>query len=399
MSARHRGVSGRAALPARRVLLPSRRAVLPSRRAVLATALGGASLLGIVSGCGTGSGTGSGAPSTRPRERSVGFGFESVVAEDVDYDVIAERLVDVEATAVGLAVGRVDWTAFPWDAHQGAASSRVASTGRDYVAEMIQALDERARTELDLTLTIDTLAPALLAEHPDQAGIGLDGERSDSFPSVSALESGLTGDLLVALADEVCARYRPQRVALTELMFDDATFGGDDLDSFRAATGRQDWPRRDDGGIDPTNPALGAWRAGALATLLARVQDVVHDHGVELEMDVRAPWRDPHGDRAQSGHDYELLLEHADRIAVWNYFALDGRTPADGAEIARSLTERFPGRVSLSTGLWAPDGTISGAALAESLELVHAAGAEAASVTPYSLMTDEHWEALTGVWS
>ena len=88
--------------------------------------------------------------------------------------------------------------------------------------------------------------------------------RSD-FASVTALTTGPVGERLVDFVAEVTSRYRPDAVALTELMFDNNTYGGDDRDSYLLASGGTDWPRLANGDIDVEHPSLGAWRSKSLA--------------------------------------------------------------------------------------------------------------------------------------
>lgn len=330
-----------------------------------------------------------------PAERSVSFGFEDVVGEGLRWDDYRAALSAADVNAVSVNVGRTDWTAFPWEAQPSAASSLVKESGRDFVAEAIAEVGDGR----SLTLIIDTLAPSRIEQDPQLAGVAPDGEASPLFPSVSALETGAAGDHIVDLARTISDRYTPDRIALTELMFDDHTFGSADLRSYREHSGSTDWPRLPDGGIDTADPTLGPWRSDALSTLLARVRQVTAPRGAALDMDVRAPWSDPDGDRSGSGHGYDVLLEHADRLVVWNYFAINDSSPEYGAEITRSLKERFPGRFVMSTGLWASNGVISPSAMRESLEAVADAGADSVSVTPASKLTDQHWQALERAWA
>jgi hypothetical protein len=360
------------------------------RRTVLLGLTAGAAVTVLPTSC---------APPAPPAERTVNLGLESVLVDEQERTAIGRRLAAVAPTGVNLAVGRVDWTAFPWEAHPGSAASAVAESGRDEVASAIASLREHLGEELPLTLTIDALAPRLLAEHPELAGRDLDGARHPEVASVAALEDGTVGDLLVDRAGEVARRYRPRRLALTELFVDTHTFGEEDLASYRRASGAEDWPRREDGEVDRTHESLGRWRSRALTALLARVREEIAPTGVALEMDVRSPREDPAADRPLSGHDYDLLLTAADRIAVWNYFGLDGQSPAHGARIAEELAARHPGRFSLCTGLWAEDGTLSPRALRRGLRELAAQGAGAVAVTPLSLLAPEHWDVLAEEWT
>lgn len=235
-----------------------------------------------------------------PSERAVSFGFENIVTDTPRWEHYAQQLRQVNATGLSLSVGRTDWTAFNWEARPQASADGVASSGRDYVAEAIHALRPELTGNSEITLTIDTLCPANIAADPSIAGVNPQGEASYDFPSVSSLESGIAGDLLVQLAGEICARYKPNRISLTELMFDDFTFGTPDLRSFSKHSGKKDWPRTSTGEIDTAHPSLGICRSAALANLLSRISTAAQAHGVLLDMDVRASWANPDGDRAAS---------------------------------------------------------------------------------------------------
>lgn len=337
-------------------------------------------------------------PRALPAERGIGLGFEDVIADEQRWQELGPQLSASGANAVSLAVGRVDWTAFAWEAHPEAAIDAVTDQGRDLVAETLTRVSSLMGAGTAVTLVIDALAPRLLAESPELAGVAEDGRRSEEFASVSALESGPVGERLVALAEHLALRYRPDRIGLTELMFDASTFGEDDLASYRGDSGAQDWPRRADGSIDTEHPSLGVWRSSVLTTLLSRVREAVAAHGVAVEVDVRAPQDDPDGDRPLSGHDYEMLLTAVDRLMVWNYFGLHGLPPAFGGQLAASLERRFPGRCAISTGLWSADGVLTPGALADGLDAVSRAGSPAVAVTPASLLEAGHWRTLHAAW-
>ena len=334
-------------------------------------------------------------PPPIPPERSVAFGFESVAVEEADWPSIRARLDRVDATAVTLSVGRADWLGFPYAAAPEWESSLVARTGRDVVGEARAALDG-----LGITLVVDALAPRAIERDPTLAGRTAGGEASADFLSVSALDGGYFGAHLEAVCVEVARRYRPERISLTELMFDDATFGPEDLVHFIEHTGRTGFPEDRDGGIDVHHPAVHRWRSESLARLLGRIAGKVAEFGVLVEVDVRANWEDPGGDRADSGHDYALLLESVDRVAVWNYFALADADPGYGAELVTSLRGRFGDRLVMSTGLWARGGeVVSAEAMSASLGAVAKAGARSVSVIPAALMREGHWQALAEIWS
>lgn len=330
-----------------------------------------------------------------PPERSVAFGFEDVAVEDATWPSHRARLDEANATAVTLAVGRADWLAFPFDSASVWESSVVSRTGRDFVREALTLLDGLA-----ITLVIDALAPRAIEQDPTIAGRTADGEPSTHFLSVSALDGGYFGAHVEAICREVARRYRPARISVTELMFDDATFGRADLAHFVAHSGRSEFPRTENGEIDVDHPAVHRWRSESLARVVGRIAEQAADFDVLVEMDVRVNWENPDGDRADSGHHYGLLLESVDRLAVWNYFALADADPGYGADLVASLRRRFGDRAVMSTGLWGRgDAVVSPEDMGVSLQVVASAGARAVSVIPASLMNEDHWETLAGIWT
>lgn len=328
-------------------------------------------------------------------ERTVGVGYETVVDEAASLPELNRRLDAVNANSVTISVGRLDWTAFPWAAHP----EIEAEPGPDHVAEAIRALGTGSNGERRrITLTVDLLIPGWISSDRGLAGINLDGSRSSDFASVTALAEGPVGDRLMEFVAAITQRYRPDAVALTELMFDNNTFGGDDRDSYMRATGASDWPRLANGDIDSGHTSLGAWRSEALASVVARAAAVAHENGSTLDMDVRAPWGDPSADRPESGHDYRLLAAAADRLVVWNYFGLNDVPPSYSDELAQAMVARSA-KFVMSIGMWGEDGAISAADLAEGLRSSVDGGATAVSVTPASMLDDAAWQVLKKAWA
>ena len=327
-------------------------------------------------------------------ERTVGVGYETVVDAPHTLPALARRLDEVNANSVTISVGRLDWTAFPWAAHP----ELEASPGRDHAAEAIKILGTGSNgKKRRITLTVDLLVPGWISKNPGVAGINFDGTRSRDFASVSALTSGPVGERLVEFVGEVTKRYQPDAVALTELMFDNNTYGGDDRDSYLLASGASDWPRLADGDIDVGHPSIASWRSEALASVVSRAAAAAHENGASLDMDVRAPWDDPAGDRPESGHDYGLLASAADRLVVWNYFGLNAKPPGYSGDLARAMAQRS-GKFVISVGMWATDGSISAADLAAGLAASVEGGATAVAVTPSSMLDDDDWQALRRAW-
>ncbi|MGO4145924.1 hypothetical protein AB4Y77_12655 [Paenarthrobacter sp. YAF11_1] len=342
-----------------------------------------------------------GEPLPRPVDRMVNLGFEDVVNSEPGYLAkLSERLNSVNATAVSISVGRTDWTAFPWPGQAGAEASEVSRSGRDFVAESIAALETADDgSKRAVILTIDVLLDRALKEEPALAGRSIDGVASDSFAGVWSLRHGKAGTRLASLAAAVAKKYKPSAVNLTELMFDDFTFGGNDLQDFKVSTGSTDWPRNGDGSIDASDPRINTWRSEAMADIVRKVGAAVEPYGVNLDMDVRSPRDSPSGDRADSGHDYDLLLKQVDRLHVWEYVGLNSERSPKTRELAESMNRRGGSRMSLSVGLWSSEGRISAGEFGTALREAALGGASSVSVTPASLMEDQHWEELRKAWA
>ena len=92
-------------------------------------------LLSVLALAATGCG-GRAEPTAPAAERTVGVGYETVVDAASTLPELARRLDEVNANSVTISVGRLDWTAFPWDAHP----EIEAVPGRDHVAEAVKAL-------------------------------------------------------------------------------------------------------------------------------------------------------------------------------------------------------------------------------------------------------------------
>jgi hypothetical protein len=334
---------------------------------------------------------------------SVSLGFEDVVIDDgaaATWDVLRGRLDASHVNLVQLAAGRVEWTAFDWAAHPTAA----ADPGTDHLGAAIRALTPRPDgSRRQVALTIDALVPAMIAADPRLAGRSSDGRTSTYLPSATALHDGAVGDRLVAFARDLAVRYRPDQIAITELVFGDETFGTDDLSLYRRMTGARDWPRTPGGAIATDAAAIGTWRAAVIYDLLARIRRALDQvtpqvgHRVELAQDVRVNWAQPTAGRPESGADYRVLSQAADQLVLWAYFGTQGRTAADVGRLATALGA---GRFTISIGMWSgADETdvLTAAQLAGALSAAHQA--HALNVTPQSLLSANDWQAIAAAWT
>lgn len=339
-------------------------------------------------------------PAQPPAERIVGVGYEDVVRADMDWADVEARLTRVRVTGVTIAVGRPEWLAFPWEGREADWAAPVRA-GSDPVRQAIDGLRGDGPTRRTLTLTIDALAPRLIESDPEAAAVAPDGTPSREVANAAAL-AGAYGDRLAETCGEVARRYRPDRVALAELFVED-TVSEADLALYRAQTGVGDWPRTDSGDIDTRDAALLRWRAAVVTDVAARCAQAAGEHGVAAEADVRAAWNELGAARPDSGHDYAQLLRRVERVTVWNYLGLVDRPPEYSAALTRGISAALGSpqmsRVTMSVGLWAQNGQVlDHQTMARALQWSASHGVTSVSLTPLSLMTPEHWDALEGAW-
>ncbi|NKX92303.1 hypothetical protein HF995_03290 [Sanguibacter hominis ATCC BAA-789] len=344
----------------------------------------------------------------RPEQvRSVSVDLSVVTDPATDWSALSHRLDVAGANAVFLNAGRVEFTAFDWAAHPDAA----ASPGTDHLARAARALRDGDGWEpREIGLIVDAFVPEWIKADPTIAGVAPDGRLARYRASASQLAHGEVGERIIDLVADLGARYEPDQIAITELFLDLYSFGDDDLALFRQMTGRTDWPRDADGLPDDRSPIVGAWRAEVIADLLRRARaalDEVNDGrgaDIDLVMEARVDWKAPTVGPLVAGHDYETLLDAADRLVLWTYLS-GGRPGTEAGELARALAAAGydMSRFTFSLGLWdrtaeAPSGRITTEVLEQALDEAQRAGVRDLDVTPLTLMTDADWAALARVW-
>lgn len=337
--------------------------------------------------------------------RSVSIDFGTVVDPSTDWSAIDERLDAAGANAVELGAGRVEFTAFDWPAHPGAA----AEPGQDHLARAARELQRTADDEVrEFGLIVDAYVPELIKEDPSIAGVFADGRRSAYQVSAAELTRGAVGQRLVDYVAALGERYRPASIAVTEL-FLNASYGKEDLKLFQEMTGNTSWPRDPDGRLDEDAEVVTTWRSEVLAELLRQMREALDDvaggDAVALEMDVRVDWSNPARGAPSTGHRYRELLDAADRLVLWAYLFRQ-EEPSDIRRLTATLAEAGfdMERFVVSVGLWAtepsagPAEPISPERFEGALRAAATHGVADVNVTPLSLMTPDHWEVLRKVW-
>ncbi len=328
------------------------------------------------------------------RERGLHVGFEDVDRAPEEMAGLDARMRRAGIDTVAVSAGRADWTAFPWPAREDAWSTPVRREGRDLFADAVRALGAGRH----VSAVVDVLADRYVAATPSVAARDPRGRIVGSHVSTVELVEGEHGRRLLEMVDHLARTYPVDSIDITELFYRDEGYGDDDLASYRARTGRADWPRTADGAVDVTDPSIGRWRSEMVARFVARAADLAHAQRKELLVDVRPSWSDLRREGEENGQCYRMLLSHADRLVVWNYFALDGVPVSETDRLATHLQDLAPGRFVMGAGLWGRGGTVAPEQLADALVRTDRAAVPAQWVIPQSLMQDPHWRVLDQLW-
>jgi hypothetical protein len=101
----------------------------------------------------------------------------------------------------------------------------------------------------------------------------------------------------------------------------------------------------------------------------------------------------------EHGTNYQVVLQHTDKIVIWGYFSLDDFDPQFLQDVARFLTQFGPDRVILSIGLWGrANPEVTASELERGILASQAGGISDIWITPGSLMTPAHWQILDSLW-
>jgi hypothetical protein len=310
-------------------------------------------------------------------------------------DTLEQQMQAVGINMVALGAGRVEWTYFKWSGHEDSWSNDVKDTGIDFLYEDSTRFGRWAHTDA----VVDVFAPNYILAHPDKAAISVDGIPSENLVSFTELVHGEFGQRLLDMIDYIAANYPVDSISITELYYHRDGYGPDDKAAYMAYSGNADWPRSWDGTIDTFDPSIGNWRSHELDIFLDRAVQLAHNHGKQLFMDVELSLENLNFMTNEHGTNYNLVLEHMDRIVVWGYFGVDHYAPEYLREVAQFLTQFSQNRLILSIGLWNDNGeAISADSLRTAMQSAQAGGIKNIWITPSLLMGDAHWQVLRDFW-
>lgn len=304
---------------------------------------------------------------------------------------------------VGISAGRMDWTYFRWPNHERWWSYEQTHEKVSMLEEAVKNLHERG---FATTAILDVHAPRYIRHHPEAAAVDEQGNRSEDVVCDTELVSGKFGQLLRKVVEALASSTKADSIAITELFYDRYCFSKSSLESYRKATGQNDWPRMADGHVNHLDPGLMHWRSTEVASVIKDLANIVHRHGKQLYVDVRVSRDDITRNSAENGQDYTLLAPWVDKFVVWDYFALSGLPPESSAKVAAYFNDEYgPDRSFLSIGLWdkpllglsSIQGTeryISPSQLERALNAASMGGATDLWITPAKELTPRHWEVL-----
>jgi hypothetical protein len=246
---------------------------------------------------------------------------------------------------------------------------------------------------------VDVYAPQYIKSNPQSATVSWLGQQSPYLVNTMDLVDGEFGQLLLNMIEAIAANYPVDSISLTEMMYYTDGYGDIDKTAYMSYTGRNDWPRLSNGLINIDDPTIGEWRSREIAKFLSKAHAITTKYDKQLFVDAAVTWEAPSNMGAEHGTRYDILLEEADRVVIWNYFALNGFQPEYSQNLAEVFLKKTDGRSILSIGLWGKnDQTVTPAQLEAAILATQKGGIQDIWITPSLMMTDEHWQVLKRLW-
>ena len=300
------------------------------------------------------------------------------------------------ARIIGVGAGRPEWVYFKWKGHENAWANHQKGAKIDLLTGAVRAFHAEG---FQVAAIVDLFAPKYLQGRPDAAAIRYDGTPSAEQVSLVELVDGEYGTRVLSMIEYVSTNYPVDIIDLTELSYYDYSYTSRDLESFRKASGRNDWPRNRSGMINKDDPVIWKWKTAMMERFLKRAETIVHYNKKELYVDVPVSWTDLERNGREAGLDYRMVLQHADKIIVWNYYYLENLPPTVSEKLSRHLAATLPlARFYVSIGLWGQKEHVAPESFKVAVESTLRGGASQIWITPNDLVTAKHWDDMLPYW-
>lgn len=295
------------------------------------------------------------------------------------------------AGVVGVSAGRPEWAYFKWKGHENMWSNHQKGAKEDLVGKAVVTFH---KSGFKVAAFVDIFGPEHIRKNPGAGAVGFDGKVNSEQVSFTELVDGEYGRRILDMVGYLAKNYDVDIINLTEMPYYSYSFNPGDLRSYRAFSGKKDWPRSPDGLIDRDDPGVWEWRSSVMEGFIRKAAERAHAHGKKLFVDVPVSWKDFSRNGVEAGLDYPRVLKHADAIVVWNYYFLEGLPPSSAEGISRYMAANFPAdRYYISIGLWGKDGRVMDPwSLGRGIDATLKGGTDRIWVTPDSMLTKEHWD-------
>ncbi len=297
---------------------------------------------------------------------------------------------------IGVGAGRPEWVYFRWDGKKKTWANHQKGEPDDLLGKATNIFHTAG---FKVAAIIDIYAPKYIRKNIEAAAVRFDGEKSDMQVSLTELVDGEYGKMALEMIEYVSRNYPADIINLTEMSYHSFSFNSSDLRSYERFTGKQGWPRDASGNIDIDEPTIWEWKSATMERFIKRAADIVHLNRKELYVDVPVSWTDFSRNGKESGLDYRRVLNHADKIIVWNYFYLGNAQPEISRKLSEHMVRNFPiSSFYISVGLWGTKEHVGPEALSRAIDSSIKGGATQIWITPNDLITQEHWEKLLPYW-
>jgi hypothetical protein len=309
---------------------------------------------------------------------------------------LEQKIAQAGFNLVSLGAGRAEWTYFKWAGHNDAWSDDIKATGVDFLAEDAAHFGSWAQIDA----AVDVLSPLYIQKNPEAAAISAEGIPSTNLISTMQLVDGPYGKSLLEMIAAIAANYPVNSISINEMYYQHDGYGPDDRTAYVRATGRNDWPRTADGRINTADPSIGLWRSAELARFIGQAQQIAHQYGKKLLVNVALNLNNSSSPVLDDGQQLDLLQGNIDRILLWGFFNPENVPAQDMLKAAQLLSKSdFHEKFVFVIGLWNKDNqAITAGSLKSTITAIQSGGLPNIWITPATIMNDDIWNVVTSFW-